>query len=90
MSGRILLKIDIGEDDVHIVGICGIGGIGKTSLAKVVYNQMYLIWKKQLFPQILFDGSFSFFNVYEGNAVISHMLSHKKIFVLMMLIIYNN
>ncbi|RVX07715.1 Disease resistance-like protein DSC1 [Vitis vinifera] len=33
-------RLGIGLDDVHMLGICGFGGIGKATIAKVIYNQI--------------------------------------------------
>ncbi|KAK4758388.1 hypothetical protein SAY87_019689 [Trapa incisa] len=37
---KIMRMLNVESDDVRILGIHGMGGIGKTTIAKVVYNQL--------------------------------------------------
>ncbi|TYG47745.1 hypothetical protein ES288_D11G365300v1 [Gossypium darwinii] len=80
------------------------GGIGKTTLARVAYTKMIphfqgkcfladirevsnkhglVSLQKQLLSQIFPDECFNCFNVHEGNAIISHRLSGKKVLVVL-------
>ena len=37
---KIVLQLLMESDDVHVIGISEIGGIGKTTIAKVLYNHL--------------------------------------------------
>ncbi|KAF8006483.1 hypothetical protein BT93_K0702 [Corymbia citriodora subsp. variegata] len=38
--------IKVCGEDVYVVGICGMPGVGKTTLAKVVFNEMYMMFEE--------------------------------------------
>nr|XP_023922363.1 TMV resistance protein N-like [Quercus suber] len=45
----IKLLLDIGSNDVRMVGMYGPGGVGKTTLAKAIYNMVYALFEGSSF-----------------------------------------
>ncbi|XP_059665379.1 disease resistance protein RUN1-like [Cornus florida] len=49
---KVIALLDNGLEDVKIVGICGNGGIGKTTIAKAVFNQMFDQFESRCFLNV--------------------------------------
>ena len=54
---QVKVLIDAKSDGVSMVGIYGIGGIGKTTIAKVIYNDMLDQFKHHSFLENVREGS---------------------------------
>ena len=45
----ITLQLDIGSNDVRMLGMYGLGGVGKTTIAKAVYNKIFYNFERSFF-----------------------------------------
>ena len=56
----IILQLDIGSNDVRMLGMYGPGGMGKTTIAKAVYNKFFYCFKRSYFLENVRDKSGTF------------------------------
>ena len=56
----IILQLEIGSDDVRMLGMYGPGGVGKTTIAKAVYNKIFDHFEGSSFLENVKDRSLPF------------------------------
>jgi replication-associated recombination protein RarA len=53
----IKLLLDIESNDVRMVGIYGLGGVGKTTIAKAIYNEIFYHFEGRSFLENVRENS---------------------------------
>ena len=53
----INLLLDIQSNDVRMVGIYGLGGVGKTTIAKAIYNDIFYHFEQRIFLENVRENS---------------------------------
>ena len=56
----IILQLDIGSNDVCMLGMYGLGGVGKTTIAKAVYNKNFYCFERSYFLENVREKSRTF------------------------------
>ena len=49
----IILQLDIGSNDVRMLGMYGPSGVGKTTIAKAIYKKFFIVSKEATFWKML-------------------------------------
>ncbi|GKD53924.1 Toll/interleukin-1 receptor domain-containing protein, partial [Tanacetum coccineum] len=77
---EVISSLETGTDDVHMIGIKGMGGAGKTTLARAVFDKISF-----QFEDVLNDPGINVSGVHEGKKLI-----HKKMHVRKVLIVLDD